>query len=51
MNILLVDLEAVTAVTAALAGEAPAGQRRYWERRRAEWQAASSLAYGNRLVR
>ncbi|HZA03065.1 MAG TPA: DUF6596 domain-containing protein [Propionibacteriaceae bacterium] len=34
--------EAVEAVTAALAAEAPAGQRRYWERRRAEWQQAAA---------
>jgi RNA polymerase sigma-70 factor (ECF subfamily) len=33
--------EASEAVSAALSEEAPAGQRRYWERRRAEWQAAA----------
>jgi RNA polymerase sigma-70 factor (ECF subfamily) len=34
--------EAVTAVNAALATEAPTRQRRYWERRRTEWQQAAS---------
>ena len=36
--------EAVEAVSAALDEEAPAGQRRYWERRRAEWRAAAEPA-------
>lgn len=36
--------EAVTAVSAALSAEAPASQRRYWERRRAEWRAAAGTA-------
>jgi RNA polymerase sigma factor (sigma-70 family) len=31
--------EAVEAVSEALAEEAPAGQRRYWERQRSDWQA------------
>ncbi len=34
--------EASEAASAALSGEAPAGQRRYWERRRAEWQQAAA---------
>jgi len=33
--------EAVEAVSAALAAEAPTGQRRFWERRRTEWQRAA----------
>jgi RNA polymerase sigma-70 factor, ECF subfamily len=33
--------EAAEAVSAALVEEAPAGQQRYWERRRAEWQATA----------
>ncbi len=36
--------EAVEAVSAALDEEAPAGQRRYWQRRRAEWRAAAEPA-------
>ena len=36
--------EAVEAINAALAGDAPTSQRRYWERRRTEWQRAAAAA-------
>ncbi|HZA73132.1 MAG TPA: DUF6596 domain-containing protein [Propionibacteriaceae bacterium] len=36
--------EAIEAVSAALAADAPAPQRRYWERRRTEWRLASGVA-------
>ena len=36
--------QAVDAVSAALVGDAPTSQRRYWQRRRTEWQQAAEAA-------